>query len=96
MTSYDKGDLVRLTVAFTDLGGTAADPTTVTLSVRDPAGTITTYTYAGAQVIKEATGAFYYDLALSTVGVYTYRWTGTGAVQAATPDTALRVNSTIF
>jgi hypothetical protein len=54
------------------------DPTTVTLEVKDPAGTTTTYTYALAAVTKASTGVYYKDLAMSIVGQWHYRWTGTG------------------
>jgi len=62
------------------------DPSTVTLQVENPAGTVTSYTYAGATVSKNSTGVFYKDLALDTAGDWTYRWVGTGAVAVAGED----------
>jgi hypothetical protein len=54
MLVSDIGDLLRLTswddahpLGFTDSVGAAADPTTVSLIVRKPDGTVTTYTLAG-------------------------------------------------
>ena len=41
--SYDTGDLVRVSLSFTDESGGAADPTTVRGRFRDPSGVVTTY-----------------------------------------------------
>lgn len=82
-TTYDKGDLVRLSVAFVNSAGTATDPTTVTLKVKTPAGAISTYTYALSQVTKSATGSYYKDVSLNVSGRWWYRWEGTGAVETA-------------
>lgn len=56
------------------------DPSTVTLQVENPAGTVTSYTYAGGTVSKNSTGVFYKDVALDAAGEWGYRWVGTGAV----------------
>jgi hypothetical protein len=78
--SYQVGDVVRLRAAFTDLSGVPADPTAVTVKIRNPAGTVTT-----PAAVNDATavGAFYYDLAVTSSGTWTYRFEGTGAVTAA-------------
>jgi hypothetical protein len=96
MTYYQRDDLVRLTCTFTNLATAPTDPTTVTISVLNPSGTITAYTYAAGEIIKSATGIFYYDLALTTVGLWKYRWKGTGTVIAATPDQTINVQDTAF
>lgn len=80
---YQVGDLLRLQVSFTDSVGTAVDPTTVALSVINPAGTETEYTYAGGSVTKSATGTYYYDLTVSSSGRHLYRWLAGGAYVAA-------------
>jgi hypothetical protein len=82
-TTYDKGDLVRLSVAFTNSAGTATDPTTVTLKVKAPGTALATYTYALGQVTKSATGSYYKDVSLNASGRWWYRWEGTGAVETA-------------
>ena len=76
--TYDVGDLVRVTGAWT-VGGVATDPTTVALKVRDPSGTVDTYTYALSQVTKSSTGIYYKDLSIDEAGVWRYQWAGTGA-----------------
>lgn len=82
---YWEGTTVRVTGTFT-VSGTATDPSTVTLKVRDPAGTETTYTYALSQVAKSATGVYYKDLSptiLTSTGTWIYRWIGTGDAAGA-------------
>lgn len=76
--AYDVGDTVRLKATFKDIGGTASDPTTITLRVKDPSGNIDSYTYADADLTKSATGVFYYDLALDESGTWVYEFTSTG------------------
>ena len=82
--SYDEGDLIRLSAAFTDLNDAAVDPTTVTVKHKTPDGTITTKVYlTDAEVIKDSTGNYHIDVSVATYGVWRYRWIGTGAAQAA-------------
>jgi hypothetical protein len=80
---YDVGDGVEVRSAFTNLAGAATDPTTITLKVRKPDATISTYTYAAAQLTRESAGVFVKSITLDTSGVWTYRFEGTGAVVAA-------------
>jgi hypothetical protein len=96
MSIYEVGDLVTLQATFTSIDGVNTDPTTITLSVQDPGGTITTYTYAGAAVTKFATGIFRYTLSITLSGTYVYRWKGTGTVQAASPDCVIQASTTVF
>lgn len=80
---YQVGDQLRLQVAFTDASSVAVDPTTITLSVINPAGTSTDYTYGAAQVLKSSTGVYYYDLTVSSSGRWFFRWVAGGAYIAA-------------
>lgn len=59
------------------------DPTAVSLYVKEPDGTETTYTYANATVSKEATGIYYKDVVLDSEGVWRARMVGTGTCRAA-------------
>lgn len=79
---FDIDDKVRLTATFT-VGGAVTDPTTIELKVKDPAGTITTYTFALAQVIRSSAGVYYYDVTPDQSGTWYYHWKGTGTAQAA-------------
>ncbi len=76
-STYDIGDYVRISSTFTQ-GGTVLDPTTVTLVLRAPDATSTTYTYAGATIIRESQGVYHVDVSVTAAGTYRYRWTTTG------------------
>jgi hypothetical protein len=76
------GDLVRITGTFS-VAGVATDPTTVTLKVRTPSGAVSTYTYAGGGVTKDATGVYRRDVSATEPGRWLYRWEGTGTAEAA-------------
>ena len=80
MSSYVPGDLVRLSAAFT-VSGVATDPTTVTCVVREPDGTETTC----SSPTKDSAGNYHvdHDLTAAKGGVYSYRYVGSGACQAA-------------
>lgn len=92
---HHKGDLVRISGAFTDIAGAAVDPATVSLKVVDPAGVETEYTYAGATVIKAATGSYYKDLDANQAGEWHYWWESTGSGQGAEPGQFV-VEPTLF
>ena len=84
MATYDLGDVVRITGTWTDSGGTATDPGTVSFQYTDPNGTATTYTYpTDAEVVKSDTGIYYTDISADNEGVYIWRWISTGDGQAA-------------
>lgn len=82
-TSYDRGDLVRLTAAFT-VSGVATDPSGVVLYIRQTDGSLTTLTYGvDAAIVKVSTGIYRYDFNAATAGPVSYRWAGTSPAQAA-------------
>ena len=81
MNSYWPGAAVRLSAIFT-VGGTATDPTTVTLQTRDPSGTTTAVT-----VVKDSTGHYHGDVEVAVSGQWHYRWVGAGAAVAAAEGT---------
>ncbi len=82
VNTYVPNNLVRLSCAFT-VGPTATDPTTVSLTVKDPLGARTTYTYAGATITKDSTGNYHRDFIAVAPGPWNYAWDGTGACEAA-------------
>lgn len=81
--AYDIGDVARLSSAFTNAAGAAADPTTVTVKVRPPSGEIITRTYAASEVVKDSTGNYHFDYTILEEGVHYYKYYGTGSVIAA-------------
>lgn len=86
MASYDIGDLVRVSGAFT-VSDVDTDPTTVTVLYRDPSGNLTTLVYGeDASVVKDATGQYHLDISPDETGKWWFRWVGTGDAQAAEED----------
>lgn len=80
--TYDIGDVVRVTGTFKQ-GASFVDPTTVTLVLKVPDGTSTTYTYALAELIKDSTGVYHRDFSIDAAGTHRYRWTSAGAGQGS-------------
>ena len=83
---YDLNDTVSPTCTFT-VSDVNTDPTTISLTVREPDGTTTTYTYAGATVTKSSTGVYTKNITLAKRGVWLFQWAGTGACQASAEGT---------
>lgn len=77
---YTVGQLVRCTATFTDIGGTVtADPNTVTVTVRNAAGSLILPTPT-----RVATGAYQAFVDITDHrGTWAYRFVGTGTLQAA-------------
>jgi hypothetical protein len=82
--SYSLGDVVTLRVVFT-VGETPTDPDTVTLTLREPTGTLTAH--AVPPVVRESAGAYRYDFTPAGAGLYAYRWVGTGAAAGSEEGT---------
>jgi len=81
---YDLGDKVRAKALFSDAVLQAViDPDVVKLSVKNPAGNVTTYTYGVSTIQRNATGDYYADLDANAAGTWYYRWWSTGTGQAA-------------
>lgn len=83
--TFDVGDSAKVQTTFT-VGGTATDPTTVTLKWKLPSGTVNTYTYAAAEITRSDTGVYYKELDITTSGTHTIRWEGTGTAKTAGED----------
>ncbi len=83
-SSYDSGDLVVISAAFTDRNSAALDPSTVTFKIKDPNNLDTTYVYGtDAEVVKDSVGNYHIDISAAIVGRYYYRYESTGTGQAA-------------
>jgi hypothetical protein len=83
--THDVGDLRHLAVLFTDINGTAADPTTITFRLVRPDGTVVSYAFVDvpATIFKTGTGAYYVEYAIAVPGRHVYRWTGAGTIETA-------------
>lgn len=79
--SYWELQEIRVYGSF-DVNDVPTDPTTVTLKVIDPAGNVSTYTYAAGDVIRDSAGEYHYDLALDEAETWYYIWIGTGTCAA--------------
>ena len=82
---YNLGGYVRVWATFKDgATGGVIDPDTVKLSIKTPAGTVTTYTYGvDANVVKEDVGKYYTRIDANEPEFWWYRWWSTGFGQAA-------------
>lgn len=81
--AYYTGMIVRLRVTFKNFAGVEADPTTVIAYWKDPSGASDSSTYVSSGTgnwTRVSAGVFYYDLAVTLPGPYTYGFQGTGAV----------------
>ena len=77
------GSLMRVAGTWTDSTATLVDPTAITLKVKDPGGTVTSYSLSGATVFKDSTGKYHANVdTTGKPGHWVYEWTSTGTVQA--------------
>jgi hypothetical protein len=83
MTFY-VGGTVRLTCAITNTSGTATNPAALQVTVTDPAGDDTTYTYADDEIVRASTGNYYLEVTPDAAGWWKAVW-------ASTTPTALDV-----
>lgn len=94
MAVHDIGDLVTLWAVFRNEAGTQTAPTTVTLTIRKPDGTVEEATVvaveAGEETQAEAatgetlsgvTGVYKAEIGVTQSGTWRGRWDGDGAVQ---------------
>lgn len=94
MNSYPKGATVKFACTF-KVADVLTDPGAITLKIKDPAATITTYTFALGTVTRAALGSYSKILALATAGRWHYRWEGTAAA-AGVEENALNVETGAF
>jgi hypothetical protein len=75
---WDRGETVRVTNTYTDSDSVATDPDSISLKIYKPDGTLdTTVAYAG-DIVKSATGIYYYDYDIASdadVGWWNNVWT---------------------
>ena len=78
MNTYSIGDIVLVTATFTDVSGNLIDPSAVTCAYK-----ITNSSASTAAVTHVSTGIYTAQISIAIDGLYTYRFAGTGAAQAA-------------
>jgi hypothetical protein len=74
------GDVVVISVSFYNELRVLTNPTSVTLSITKPDGTVLT-----PSPTNDSAGRYHYDQAADQSGLWRYVWTGTGAVVAVDP-----------
>ena len=73
--SFVVGEVVRLSIAATDLAGLAAEPGGITLKLKPPVGAVSAYAYGAApEVVRDGVGRYRADIPLTTAGPWAYRW----------------------
>ncbi len=81
MSSILIGTGVTSTQRFTNSAGTLTDPTTVSVTIREPDGTKTTYVYVtDPEVVKDSTGVYHISFVPDQIGSHGVYWLGTGTV----------------
>jgi len=96
MDYFDKGDVIRLSAAFTNQSGIAVDPTAVVYKIRDPSGNTETLTYGvDSEVVQESSGNYYVDQDGDEAGLWWWRVEATGTGQCA-EEASFRVNESEF
>jgi hypothetical protein len=79
--NYLLGNTVLMRGTFFDEEGAPIDPTTVICRVSNPQGAVTAL--SGGAVIRESQGRYRAQIVPDQAGLWTYRFEGAGAVQAA-------------
>lgn len=95
MNAYDSGDVVRMSVVFTNQTPVPVDPGAVAVKVKDPLGAKTTYNYPADGVVKDSTGNYHKDIEPTIQGVWTYRWEGTISNKGA-EESSFQVRESAF
>lgn len=86
--TFDVSDVARLRVKFfrkLDSGAELlTDPSAITCRVKDPLNVIVLYTFGVDPELERITvGVFKLEIPVPIVGVWEFRWKGTGAVAVA-------------
>lgn len=91
--NYFVGNLIQLSVAFLNTALAPTDPSTVTLRVLPPDGTVQVFTYALSQVIRYSAGNYYYNFPVTLPGPHYYRFEGGGTLVAASDSSFIAAQS---
>jgi len=86
MNEYPYGQQVRISGAFTDDDGEAADPASgaVVVKYKDPSGNVTMLTYPDdGALVKDSTGNYHVDLLPDEAGDWLYEFAGTSVLVVA-------------
>lgn len=85
INDYYLGTTIRLSGAFSDPASAPVDPSSVTVKVLAPDGSVTTFVYGvDSALIKDDVGLYHLDYLADQAGEYCHRWEGTGAATVVT------------
>lgn len=85
MKTIYAGTRVRISCVLSPLTSpdVPADPASVTCEVTSPSGVVNvTHWPADPEIVHESAGKFHLDVEASSAGVWKYRWSSIGGVQA--------------
>lgn len=68
------GEAARSSIAIVDPQGMPADPASLRIKVRSPAGTVTVIAYGTGEIVRDGAGRYHYDFVLAAPGVWITRW----------------------
>jgi hypothetical protein len=80
---HDLGDRRKLTCEVRDESDQLVDPTGLTFTMREPDGTLTSWTKADPEMINDSVGAYHVYWDCAQVGKHFWRFAATGNVGAA-------------
>lgn len=87
MSALEAGSAVRLALTVRS-GNDRVDPDDVTLDVRAPGGTVTSYAWQGAGTVqRDGVGQFSRLVELPEAGTWRFTWATTGAYQVVRSGT---------
>lgn len=87
MDVYLTGDVITMRTTVVDSNGTAADPTSLTLTYTDQAGNATTKTWpTPADITRDSTGVYHFDATGLAAGHWRYTWTAAGLYAGTDTD----------
>lgn len=84
MATWYAANKLRLSVTFTDSGGNAIDPSTVSLKYGLHGGAATTQGYNPGNIVRDSLGSYHFDVDITgLLGQWDWEWLATGTGQAA-------------
>lgn len=73
--AFIPGDVAYLPIRVISRAGLAADPGSLTLMVKPPAGAVVSYAYGtDIEVVRDGVGLYHADIPLPASGQWAYRW----------------------
>jgi hypothetical protein len=81
ITSYDQGDVIQIKATFA-VNGVATDPTSVTITIKEPDGTLTSHTGTAGGLTNPTIGTWQWLETPDQPGLHNYSVQGTGTAAA--------------